>query len=91
MSFVIYKYPVTIIPVQNLILPKGASIIKCGETSAGVFVWALHEKDAKDYVKREIWIYGTGNPIETLKNKRFIETIIDKDEFIWHFFDGGEL
>lgn len=80
---VIYKYDLT----PKVLLPKGASVLKAGMQSGGLYIWALVDPNEKTHIERTFEVIGTGHPFEHeyLKH-RFVDTIFD-GPFVWHIWE----
>jgi hypothetical protein len=89
---VIWKFPLKIAETQDIEMPFGSAIldIQYQEALHGdvLTMWALVNPGAHK-VKRNILLYGTGQPIEIFLDS-FIATVQDPNGFVWHLFDGGE-
>jgi len=81
----IFKYPLQIIDRQILKLPVGARKLSVQNQGGFVCLWALVDPNAE---KRpvEIFIYGTGNPIDQdITRQLYIDTV-QQGQFVWHVF-----
>ena len=80
---VIFKYELT----SEVLLPKGALILRAGTQGDTMFIWALIDPNEKEHIEREFIVVGTGHPFEYeyLKH-RFVDTVFD-GPFVWHIFE----
>lgn len=83
----IYKYRLPICDYPVITLPKGAQILSVGEQNGGLHVWALMDDEEKDFIYKKFRIFGTGNPVVSLVDLKFINTIISRTGFVWHVFE----
>jgi len=85
----IWKYPVYV--GNNVVsMPSHARILKFGEQAKALCIWALVEP-ANHYVNRELEIVGTGHTIsDNFNNAKYVDTVIDSENYVWHCFDNGE-
>lgn len=79
----IYKYRLW--PVDHgdkviIDLPFGAQVLSVGVQSNEPHIWALVNPKA-DKLPRKFYIHGTGHPIDSAANKKFVGTV--------HLYDGG--
>lgn len=82
---VIYKYPVGILDIQRVKMPKEAKILKVAEKDNEFFIWALVDSVALNE-NYEIRVIGTGHPILTNPdNLTHIDSVLSGN-FVWHFF-----
>lgn len=87
-KYVIFRYPFKVQPLFTLELPVGSSILHVGEKSDGSLnLWVLQAAGAAKLEKRTFYIFGTGHGIGTMENRKHIQTIIDRDDFVWHLFE----
>lgn len=82
----IWKFPLTLTDVQEIILPAGARLLTVQLQDNVPCLWAL----VNDYIGltqvRTIEIHGTGNPIEGNHQRRYIATF-QQPPFVWHVFE----
>jgi hypothetical protein len=82
----VYKYRFEPASHFDLLLPKGAEILKAGKQGDAYCLWALVDIDAKEQVRHFRWA-GTGHDIiEVPENLRHVSTFFD-DLFVWHVFE----
>ena len=63
MNKVIWKYPLKVQDVQNVIIPKGAELLSVQTQGDGAFLWALVNPKETETEARNIEIFGTGQPV----------------------------
>lgn len=85
----IYKYPLCLMDVQVIAMPKGARIL-CVQTQQDTLcLWTIVEPE-RENVERTIVIVGTGHSIPNPKKLSYIGTAQQGiDMFVWHVFEGG--
>ena len=82
----VFKYELLMCDHINIILPKGAEILKVGVQSDQPFMWTLIDPDAPDE-KRSFRIVGTGHSIDEI-NLKFIDTFqLSGGDLIFHIFE----
>jgi hypothetical protein len=81
----IFKYPVGVIDVQKIELPKGARILCVQEQNGTLCLWAEVETPSKT-TTRTIEVIGTGNPISMVDNRIYIGTA-QIDGLVWHVYE----
>lgn len=90
----IWKFPLQLLAVQTVQMPRGSKIIHVDFQDGGVMLWALVDPD-KPHCSRRIDIAGTGH---TLRHPTITEGVRDhigsvlqnEGQFVWHVFDIGE-
>ena len=87
----IFKYPIEITDIQDLILPADSKILSFQFQNGMPCIWALvHTAAGTPDVRRRIHIYGTGHPI--IQQGQFVGTVQQPNSpFVWHLFDQGEI
>lgn len=81
----IYKYFLNVTDQQYLVMPKFATILAVQIQYDKICLWALIETENEPLDRRDIRIYGTGNPITG--DKRYIGTV-QMGPLVWHVFEG---
>jgi len=82
----VYKYRFEPADHFDLLLPKGARVLKADKQQDTYCLWALVDPDARDQVRHFRWA-GTGHDIEEPpENLRHVHTFID-GPFVWHVFE----
>ena len=85
----VWKYPLSMIRVQELELPANAHILTVQVQRETPCIWALVD-ETMPLERRRIMIFGTGQPDEDLgKLINYIGTfqMLDGD-FVWHVFES---
>lgn len=59
----IWKYPLTVMNEQTLILPPGAQLLTVQVQDERPCLWALVDERAPSRQMRHLAIYGTGHPL----------------------------
>ena len=77
----IYKYPIEIIDIQTIKLPKGA-IMLTAQLQHGKPYVDPNEIEAEDVTLR---VYGTGQEIDDSLDLTYVGTI-QENGFVWHVF-----
>ena len=84
----IYKYVITRVGVNQLLVPKGAKLLSCKAQDEKICLWFLVDPLAS---KRDVRLFTcimTGERIEILAKKEFIDTcLIDGGSFVLHVFE----
>ncbi len=95
---VIYKYtlPLKDGREHSVRMPMGAQVIHVGVQGLNICLWAIVNPLPEEYVERQFFIMGTGDPFEYNPNfTPHIWTVqmVDPDnswgqtEFVWHVFE----
>lgn len=83
----IYKYPIKVVDIQTVKLPKGAIILTTQLQEEKPCIWAYvdpNEIEAEDVTLR---VYGTGQEINDSLDLTYIGTIQEFEErLVWHVF-----
>ena len=81
----IYKYPIEIIDIQMVKLPKEAIILTVQLQHGKPFIWVYvdpNEIEAEDVTLR---VYMTGQEIDDSLDLTYVGTI-QENGFVWHVF-----
>lgn len=81
----IYKYPLKITDVQEIELPVDYQILSAQLQNGVINLWALVDPCVRKY-KITILIHGTGHPLASFENKKFISTV-QQGPLVWHIFE----
>ncbi len=83
----IFKYPIQITDEQEIFLPDKANILTVQTQYGQPHIWALcNPKEVP--MSRTLFICGTGNPIDSIADKKYIGTFqMDNGLFVWHLFE----
>lgn len=85
----IFKYPLSIVNIQEIEMPENASILSVGNQMEEMFIWAEVEEE-RVLVSYRILILGTGHiiPVQpTNTNRQFIGSVqMAGGTLIWHVF-----
>ena len=83
----IYKYPLDIIDMQKIYMPRGAKILTVQMQGKQLCLWA--EVDTKNQLDaRRIAIVGTGSPAPEflVGYSQYISTVQERT-FVWHVYE----
>lgn len=82
----VWKYKLRLTDTQTIEVPKGGEILSAQSQYGDICLWVLLDPDsAKE--RREIEIYGTGNPIHDAERK-FIGTVqLHGGSLVFHVFE----
>ena len=81
----IYKYKISLLDKQELILPKQAKILSVQVQNGSICIWALVDENLEKE-KRQVLIIGTG---ENIEDDLFVYTYIgtiQQAPYVWHIF-----
>jgi hypothetical protein len=84
----IYKYPLVITGSQEVLLPKGASVLSVGVQHDTICIWALVDP-TEPFEPQHLRIFGTGQPIPEDPDELllFLGTVLTGGgRFVWHVF-----
>lgn len=83
----IWKFPLAVVGVQRIAMPKGAQILTVQKQGEGACLWALVDS-VRDTEIRVIEIHGTGNPMNDgpSGSRKYIATF-QVPPFVWHVFE----
>ena len=84
-----WKYPVAIVALQQLQLPRGARILHVGQQAGSVFLWADVDPNAP-VERREIQVAPTGGMPTAETPRRHIGTVQMRSGLVWHVFERCE-
>ena len=84
MNKVIWKFPLNLTDIQDVLLPIGAQILSVAEQNGVICLWAVVDPEAEDGT-RLIEIHGTGNDFGP-GNRLFLGTVV-MNAFVWHVFE----
>ncbi len=85
----IWKYKLETTDIQTIEMPLDAEILTVQEQNGDINMWVKVDTE-KTLVKREIFIYGTGNPIFDNDNSKYIGTFqLKSGMLVFHVFDNG--
>jgi hypothetical protein len=89
MSITIWKFPLTITDVQQVLMPHGAIILTCQTQGEAPVLWAIVDPDRPE-ANREIHMFGTGHPIPPNGGgRRYIGTFqIAGGSLVFHVFEA---
>lgn len=84
----IYKYPIKVTGIQNVILPLGANILAVQMQKHVVCLWAMVQEKQNKFQTRCIEIFGTGHPMSQQFNRTYIGTVQQEEgTLVWHVFE----
>lgn len=81
----IFKYVLDVIDSQPLVLPKGSEIISATEQRGEIVLYALETRETEPE-QYEIFIFGTGNPIEGDPGEFIGTVMLQHQTFVVHVF-----
>jgi len=84
----IFKYELEATGLQEVEMPKGAKILSTKIQYGRIYIWALVDEDNTTQ-KKTILLAGTGHPISSEHNLKFIGTV-QGGQFVWHIFEKKE-
>jgi hypothetical protein len=86
----IFKYElITFIDKQTIKMPWQAKILSAKEQDGNLCLWALVDPDIGFEMDYTFHVIGTGNPIDPLisiNNLHFIDTVVMSYGLVWHVF-----
>jgi hypothetical protein len=83
----IYKYTLKVESEQVLKLPKDADILCVQEQHGEICLWAIVEKDTKEFENKIFYIYGTGHDVPWPALQTYIGTVQQRQgTLVWHIF-----
>lgn len=84
----IFKYQLSVGPVNRLAIPKGAVIRHVGKNTTGPELYLWVEVDPELEVETRVFlVFGTGWEIENPDQYHFVGTVICERGFVWHVFE----
>ena len=86
----IYKYNLSfpIDTIQEVEMPYGAQIISAKNQKEQICIWAIIDEEEERHEYRKFEICGTGTPIESKKEMKFIDTVLmSQGTFVFHVFE----
>jgi len=81
----IWKYPLPLQDVVELMLPRGARVLTMQKQNGQLTMWALVDPLAPLYL-RSFAIVGTGNPAPNPEQGTYLATA-QSGPFVWHLFE----
>lgn len=87
MASSIYKYKLRVIHEQDIVMPKGATILHADEQDSELVLWANVKHGVGDELRR-FRVIGTGEPIETfsLDGYEHVNTVLSSSRLVLHVF-----
>lgn len=87
----IWKYPLQVIDLQSLLIPKGAKLLTVQTQGDMPQLWTLVDEKAQ-IVPRNFATYGTGNPIPDSDPGQYVGTYqIQGGVLVFHVFEKDSL
>ena len=83
----IFKYPLGIIDIQIVQMPKNAKILCVQVQNNYVQLWALVNEAEPELQNREIAIYGTGNPVPSDAGEYISTFQYANGSLVFHVFE----
>jgi len=80
-----WKYPLQKADTQVVPMPQGAQIRHAAVQGNDLCLW-VSVVSTRSPKPRTIRIFGTGTPVETAGNLKFIGTVMD-DPYVWHVYE----
>lgn len=91
MNSVIYKFVVKALhSSEGLELPVGAQVLSIGLQKRQLYkvvMWVALDPDCTETETRYFYFVGTGSTLPN-SEKKFIGTVQDSSEYVWHVFEG---
>lgn len=81
---VVYKYPLEMIDVQNILMHGSAEILHVDVRDEDLYLWAIVDPDKTDLTWRKIRIAGTGHGIDEEYLVHLGTVLVGN--FVWHVF-----
>lgn len=81
----IYKYPIQLLPSQQVNMPAGAIILDIQKQKDEWVLWALVDPQYFNH-PLTIEMYGTGQDCSHTTANTYITTRQDDNGLVWHFF-----
>jgi len=87
MKKTIWKFPLALADLQNVMMPEGSEILTAQvQPGSGLCIWAIVNSESP-LQRREIEVIGTGNPMPDAK-RRYIATVqMVGGSLVWHIFE----
>lgn len=85
MNKVIWKFPLKLTDIQDVLLPIGAQILSVAEQNGVICLWAIVNPE-EEKATRSIEIHGTGNDSFGPGSRTFLGTVV-MNPFVWHVFE----
>ena len=83
----IWKFPLQLVDIQDVVMPKGAEILTVQVQKDDLCMWAAVDP-REDTIANTIFIHGTGHQIEDFEKKKYISTFqIAEGDLIFHVFE----
>lgn len=84
----IFKYPIQMTDTQDIAMPEHAEILTVQTQNDIPHLWVLVNPNLLPQ-DRTILTYGTGHPMETDIQRKYIGTYLtDNDNLVFHVFEG---
>ena len=84
----IHKYALKIVDVQQLSLPRGASVLAVQFQGKTLCLWAMGDTAAPT-VTGEVTIVGTGHGCDDVDRENYVGTV-QHGPMVWHLFFDPE-
>ena len=88
MKKIVYKYKLETFDCA-IKVPKGITPLHVAVQYGNIIVWALVDPEAP-LISRRFKVIGTGTPINTTGDEKFLGTVF-QGHLVWHVFDCGEV
>lgn len=83
----IFKYVLPVAQWKEVEMPEGADILSVQAQNDKICCWALVEPE-NPMVKRSFVVHGTGTTIGSVKNLKYIATVLTLGgNLVWHVFE----
>lgn len=81
----VWKFTLNLATWQEVIMPKGATILHVDDQAGSICIWALCDpRPGGPSEIREFWIVGTGRGVP--EASQYIASV-QQDRFVWHVFE----
>lgn len=85
----IFKYEIPVSSNVEVVMPRGAKVLKVDNQRGQICLWALVNTDQPPE-KRYLTVVGTGREIHLLSTLTYIDTVV-VEPFVWHVFERNPL
>jgi hypothetical protein len=89
MSEIIFKYQLSCVPEQTLMLPFNAKILCVQMQSDTITLWASHDLNLEESIGKEprtIALYGTGELVTDCLPNKYLGTV-QRRGLVWHLYE----
>ena len=79
----IHKYPFN----PEMSIPVGSKLLKVAYQGAQLYTWFLVDPEEEFTKVKYFEIFGTGQKITNNMPEFYVDTVFDRDGFVWHIFE----